>query len=57
VPKSLTGQGIATALAKFGLDFARAHGHPIAIICPFVGAYIKRHPEYRDLLDRAYHQR
>jgi predicted GNAT family acetyltransferase len=57
VPKILSGQGIASALAKSGLDFARANGHRIAVICPFVGAYLKRHPEYRDLLDPAYHQR
>ena len=57
VPKSISGRGIASALARFGLDYALANGHRIAVLCPFVAAYLKRHQEYRNLLDPEYHQR
>lgn len=54
VPKELEGQGIATALAKFGLDYARVNGYQIVVYCPFVVKFIKSHHEYLDLLNHKF---
>ncbi|MTI39833.1 GNAT family N-acetyltransferase [Fulvivirga lutimaris] len=51
VPKELERQGVATALAKFGLDYARMKGYQIVVYCPFVVKYVKSHKEYLDLLN------
>lgn len=56
VPNEIAGKGVGSALAKAGLEYARAKQQKIAVLCPFVGAYLKRHPEYNDLLDPEYHQ-
>jgi len=50
VPVELEGQGLASKLARAGLDFARAKGLQVIPLCPFVAAYIQRHPEYLDLV-------
>lgn len=44
------GRGLASALARAVLDGARDRGEAILPFCPFVNAYIKRHPEYLDLV-------
>jgi uncharacterized protein len=44
------GRGIGAGLAKFVLDDARARGLLIVPLCPFIAAYIKRHPAYADLV-------
>lgn len=46
VPKSLEGRGIASVLAKYGLEWAKEHNKKAKVICPFVAIYLKRHPEY-----------
>jgi len=45
-PPELQGRGYASALAKFALDREKASGRKVIPTCPFVRAYIKRHPEY-----------
>ena len=52
VPDALEGQGIGSALAQTGLDFARSEGLEVVPRCPFVRGYIKRHPEYQVLVKR-----
>ena len=47
VPEALRGQGIASLLAHGALTAARAEGLPVVVICPFVRAYLRRHPEMR----------
>ena len=49
VPKELEGHGIGSSLVRGVLDFARAQGLKVRAVCPFVKAYIERHPEYADL--------
>ena len=44
------GRGIASRLAKFGLDQARRKGLGVIVICPFVRSYVERHPEERDII-------
>jgi predicted GNAT family acetyltransferase len=50
VPEELEGQGIGSKIVKHVLDKARADGEKVAPWCPFVRAYIDRHPEYEDLV-------
>ncbi|CAN5266334.1 GNAT family N-acetyltransferase [soil metagenome] len=50
VPKELEGRGIGSRLARAGLDHARAEGLKVVPLCPFVAAWIGKHPEYADLV-------
>lgn len=50
VPAQLEGRGIAAALVKAALTWARAQGHQVDPICSYVRVYIKRHPEWQDLV-------
>jgi predicted GNAT family acetyltransferase len=50
VPKELGGRGIGSALAQGLLDLIRAEGLKVKPLCPFVQAYIGKHPEYADLV-------
>lgn len=50
VPPELEGQGIAGKLVKTALDDARARHLTVVPICRFVTSYIRRHPEYSDLV-------
>jgi len=49
VPKELEGRGIGSALVRGVLDIARANHLKVHAVCPFVKAYLDRHPEYADL--------
>ncbi|SDM46801.1 hypothetical protein SAMN05421823_11412 [Catalinimonas alkaloidigena] len=49
VPEAIAGRGLASQLARAGLDYARQTGTSIVVLCPFVRAYLQRHPEYHDL--------
>jgi predicted GNAT family acetyltransferase len=50
VPPELEGRGIGSRLVKAALDQVRAEGLKVVAQCPFVRAYIERHPEAQDLL-------
>lgn len=50
VPPAAQGQGIAAALVKATLDWARAEGLRVRPLCSYVSAYMRRHPETQDLL-------
>lgn len=45
------GQGLGRKLVKYALDDVRSKDGSVVPICPFFLAYIKRHPEYDDLVD------
>ncbi|TVQ21303.1 MAG: N-acetyltransferase [Spirochaetaceae bacterium] len=49
-PNEIRGRGIATAMIRFALDYARQHGYRVVPGCPFVRTYIDRHPQFADLL-------
>jgi uncharacterized protein len=51
VDKPRRGQGLASALIEGALDDIRLRGIPILPVCSFVDRFIKRHPEYDDLVD------
>jgi predicted GNAT family acetyltransferase len=46
VDDAFAGRGVGTRLAAGALDDARARGLRIVPRCPFIRAFIKRHPEY-----------
>jgi predicted GNAT family acetyltransferase len=50
VPPELEGQGIGGRIVKHALEDAKRRGRKVAPWCPFVRAYIDRHPEYQPLV-------
>ena len=50
VPAKFEGKGIGSALVKQVLDDIQQKGLSLVPLCPFVAAYINRHPEYNALL-------
>jgi len=50
VPEALEGNGIASKLAQTALEYARTENLKVMPLCPYVAAYIRRHPEYKDLV-------
>ena len=49
VPEKLRRLGLASALAKNALEWARRHSLKVDIVCPTVRRYVEQHPEYSDL--------
>jgi predicted GNAT family acetyltransferase len=49
VVSAAEGHGVGSRLVAGVLDDIRARGLAIIVVCPFVRAYILRHPEYADL--------
>jgi predicted GNAT family acetyltransferase len=45
------GKGIGSVLARRALDDVRANGGLLVPLCPFIADFIRRHPDYRDLVD------
>ncbi len=50
VDRSVEGRGVGSRLVSGVLDDVRANGLAITVKCPFMAAFLQRHPEYRDLL-------
>jgi predicted GNAT family acetyltransferase len=44
------GQGVGSALARALLDDARSTGRRVEVKCLFVAGWLKRHPEYQDVV-------
>ena len=53
------GRGLGSKLAAFALDEARRRGVHVIPVCPFIAAFLRKHPEYHDLVTeesrRAFH--
>ena len=47
---AFAGQGIASRLARGALDDVRSRGLVMTPKCPFIAAYVQRHPAYQDLV-------
>ncbi len=52
VPKALEGRGIGSAMIKSALEDIKEKELTLVPLCPFVAAYIKKHPEWRELVLR-----
>lgn len=50
VPMDARGQGVAAALVRAALTYAREEGYRVIPSCWYVALWIRRHPEYADLL-------
>lgn len=50
---AFAGRGLASELVRQALDDVRRRGLSVRPFCPFVRAYIARHPAYRDLVPPA----
>ncbi len=50
VDEAFAGRGLGGRIAAFALDQTRSEGLAVVPVCPFIAAYIERHPEYRDLV-------
>ncbi|MEU6232788.1 GNAT family N-acetyltransferase [Kitasatospora sp. NPDC047058] len=49
VEPAYEGQGIGSALARAALDDARRRALPVLATCPFIKAWMLRHPEHLEL--------
>lgn len=50
VAPALEGRGVAQKLVQTALDEARGKGYEVVPLCPYVAGFIRKHPEYRDLV-------
>ena len=50
VEPELEHRGVASQLVAATLDDIRARGLSVVAVCPFVRAFIRRHPEYAGLV-------
>jgi predicted GNAT family acetyltransferase len=50
VPDAFAGKGVGSMLAQAALGYAREHGLKVKPSCPFMAGYIKKHPEWQDLV-------
>lgn len=50
VPEAHEGKGVGSALVKAGFAWAESEGLKVLPVCPYVGAYLRRHPEHRGLV-------
>jgi uncharacterized protein len=47
------GEGLGSELARGALNLVRADTeYRVRATCPFINAYLEKHPEYKDLLTR-----
>jgi predicted GNAT family acetyltransferase len=51
------GRGLAGKLARAALDAAREQGLDVLPYCPFIRAWIGKHPEYTDLVPASHRER
>lgn len=47
VPETIGNRGIATVLAETALKYVLKTGLRLVVYCPFVKAYMQRHPNWR----------
>jgi predicted GNAT family acetyltransferase len=45
VPAEEEGRGIASSLARSALEFGRDRGLKVVPQCPFIAAYMRKHPD------------
>ena len=50
LPRELGGRGVGSTLVRGALEAIRAKGLKVVAKCPFVAAYMGKHPEFKDLI-------
>jgi predicted GNAT family acetyltransferase len=53
VDPAFEGHGLAGRLVRFALEDSRSRGEHVIARCPYVRAFIHKHPEYAGLTHRA----
>ena len=53
VPEALQGKGAATAIIEKTLQYIEDNGYKLIPLCVLVAAYLKRHPEWKRILDES----
>jgi predicted GNAT family acetyltransferase len=53
VPQPLEGHGLAAKLSRSALDFAREHHLRVVPLCSYVSSFIRKNPEYQDLVSHS----
>jgi len=53
VRAALWGQGIGSQLIRGALEAARADGLKVVARCSFVSAYLRKHPDFNDMVQAA----
>ncbi len=52
VPQALRGRGLAGALAKTALEYARDNNLKVDVICPSVANFLSKNPEFQTLVGK-----
>jgi predicted GNAT family acetyltransferase len=52
VPDAFAGKGVGGALARAALGYAREQGLEVVPTCPFIAAYVTKHPEWHDIVQQ-----
>lgn len=47
IPRSGRGHGVGDALVRATLAYAREHGFQVMATCPYVQAWLRKHPDER----------
>ncbi len=50
VPPALEGKGVGNAIVEKTLRYMEENNLKLVPLCPFVAAYVKKHPEWKRLL-------
>ena len=50
IEPAFQGAHLATILARFSLDHARKRGLAVLPYCPYISSWMRKHPEYADLV-------
>lgn len=54
VPPALEGKGMGSSIVRQALEYIKEKNYTLAPLCPFVAAYLRKHPEWQSLLARGY---
>ncbi len=54
VPEALAGKGVAGALVEKNLNYIEKQGKLLLPFCPYVFAYIKKHPEWKRIVSKKF---
>lgn len=52
ISSTYEGKGVGSVLVRYALDDVRSRGETIVPLCPFVAAWLGRHPEYNDIVNQ-----
>ena len=57
VPEAFEWKGVGSRLARYAMQYARDRSLKIVPLCPFMAAYMQKHPETHDLVHPSHRER